>query len=122
MPVQNAFAAVTSTGQVYTWGLDQSGQLGTGATGNPDSPLLTPSLASLPAGVVATTVSVGYNFDLITDTAGTVYAWGENDAGELGIGSTSGTGCNCVATPTRCSSRLRLTSRPSPPEVTTVPR
>ena len=98
---QNAFAAVTSTGQVYTWGLDQSGQLGTGATGNPDSPLLTPSLASLPAGVVATTVSVGYNFDLITDAAGTVYAWGENDAGELGIGSTSGTGCNCVATPTQ---------------------
>ncbi len=97
----NSFAAVTSTGQVYTWGLDQSGQLGTGATGNPDAPVLTPSLAALPSGVVATGVSVGANFVLITDTAGTVYGWGENDSGEVGAGFTSQSGCNCDPTPTK---------------------
>jgi alpha-tubulin suppressor-like RCC1 family protein len=72
--------AVTSAGKVYAWGSDASGQLGNGAGGG--SP--TPVLVSLPATVHATAVSAGFGFALAVTSTGAVYAWGYNNAGQLG--------------------------------------
>jgi alpha-tubulin suppressor-like RCC1 family protein len=82
--------ALTSTGRAYAWGLNTSGQLGNG-TGTTTA---TPVAVHLPAGVVATAIAAGYAHSLAVSSSGTVYSWGDNTYGELGVG-TSGT-----ATPT----------------------
>jgi alpha-tubulin suppressor-like RCC1 family protein len=71
-------------GQVFAWGDNLYGEVGTGATG----PTVTVPV-SLPAltGVVQTVAGGESGYALRSD--GTVYAWGQNPAGQLGIGSTS---------------------------------
>ncbi|MEQ8273410.1 MAG: hypothetical protein RMA76_08685 [Deltaproteobacteria bacterium] len=77
-------AAVTDDGTVYTWGGNQSGQLGD-AMVTPN--VLTPSvLASVDA---ATAVAVGGTHTLVLKDDGTVWAWGTNGQGQLGRGMTS---------------------------------
>ncbi len=80
--------ALSSTGQVYAWGLNTSGQLGNGTTTNAD----VPTLVSLPAGVVATAISAGLAHDLALTSTGRVYAWGADNFGQLGNGTTSTSG------------------------------
>ena len=77
--------AVSSTGAVYAWGLNSDGQLGIGTT--IDQP--TPSLVTLPTGVLAHDVAGGDVDSLMVATSGAVFAWGDNSYGELGDGSTS---------------------------------
>jgi alpha-tubulin suppressor-like RCC1 family protein len=77
--------ALTSTGQIYAWGLNNVGQLGNGSTSDAPSPVL----VSLPGGVIATAISAGYVHTLALTTDGTVYAWGANNVGQLGIGTTA---------------------------------
>lgn len=79
--------AVTSTGAVYSWGLNNAGQLGD-ATGTSRP---APVLAHLPAGVTATAVAAGYAHSLALASTGRVYAWGLNNMGQLGNGSTGNT-------------------------------
>ena len=76
--------AVSSTGTVYAWGDNLYGQLGDGTTGNSSVPVR----VSLPAGVLATAVGAGDNHSLVVTSTGSVYAWGRNDFGQLGDGST----------------------------------
>ena len=75
--------AVTSTGLVYDWGLNSTGQLGNGSTTNSDVPVQ----AQLPAGVVATAVAGGAGHSLALTSTGAVYAWGDDTHGQLGDGS-----------------------------------
>ena len=75
--------ALTSTGQVYAWGANQDGQLGIGSTDATPVPTL---VSSLPAGVTQV-VAGEYSAYALTST-GQVYAWGANQDGQLGIGST----------------------------------
>src|SRR6185437_3103473 len=79
--------AVTTTGQLLTWGDNSTGELGTGKTGGNTA---LPGPASLPPGVTVRTAAAGEDHALAVTTAGQVYAWGSNDDGELGNGSTSG--------------------------------
>jgi len=75
--------AATTNGLVYTWGSNFDGALGDGTT--TDNP--TPTLVNLPSGVQITKVAGGSNFALALASDGTVYAWGTNSFGQLGIGT-----------------------------------
>jgi alpha-tubulin suppressor-like RCC1 family protein len=74
--------AVTSTGAVFAWGLNNAGQLGNGGTGSSTVPVK----VSLPAGTKVTAVAAGSLHSLALTSTGTVLAWGYNADGELGNG------------------------------------
>jgi alpha-tubulin suppressor-like RCC1 family protein len=74
--------ALTSTGQVWAWGLGQDGQLGDGATMGHTTPA---RVSGLPAGVVQ--VAAGCHHSLALTATGQVWAWGESGQGELGDGT-----------------------------------
>jgi alpha-tubulin suppressor-like RCC1 family protein len=78
--------AVGADGRVYAWGANQFGQLGDGTTAESR----TPGPVSLPGGVAATAVSEGRGASLALSANGRVYAWGLNQAGQLGGGTTKG--------------------------------
>ena len=75
-------AVVTVDGQLYTWGDDEYGQLGTGSTVNQ----LQPVPVSLPAPV--TMVAVGSGNTAAVTADGQLYTWGYGGDGQLGTGST----------------------------------
>ena len=76
--------ALTSTGAVYAWGLNRYGELGDGTTKNSDVPVL----VDFPSGVTITQVAAGAYHSLAVSSTGTVYEWGLNSDGQLGIGTT----------------------------------
>lgn len=75
--------AVTTAGQVYSWGRNNAGQLGDGTTKR----RLTPVRVHLPAGVKVTAVRPGGSFSLALTSGGKLLAWGANASGELGNGT-----------------------------------
>jgi alpha-tubulin suppressor-like RCC1 family protein len=75
--------AVTTAGQVYSWGRNNAGQLGDGTTKR----RLTPVRVHLPAGVKITAVRPGGSFSLALTSGGKLLAWGANASGELGTGT-----------------------------------
>jgi alpha-tubulin suppressor-like RCC1 family protein len=75
--------ALTSTDQLYAFGDDSQGQLGTAPSGNEIDP--TPALVTLPgAGGPITQIAAGAFFSLAVTSTGQLYAFGENDYGQLG--------------------------------------
>ena len=80
--------AVTSTGGLLAWGNDSSGELGIGARGI----RLTAVRVRLPRGVKVVSASAGLFHSLALTTTGRVLAWGGNGDGQLGDGSTMGSG------------------------------
>ena len=80
----NHTCARLSDNTVKCWGLNTSGQIG---TGNTTSPQLTPVVAS---GVsTATEVSVGDNHSCASLSNNTVKCWGLNTSGQIGTGNTT---------------------------------
>ena len=73
--------ALLDDGSVYSWGLNTSGQLGTGD----QSLRTTPFHVVLPRPAVS--VAAGMNHSVAVLDDGTVYAWGVNTLGELGTGA-----------------------------------
>ena len=89
--------ALTAHGGVYAWGENDTSQLGDGTTDPHPLPVLVkdppgPSNGVLPlrnlTGVIA--VAAGFGHSLALSADGTVWAWGSNDAGQLGDGSMTG--------------------------------
>ncbi|WKU07154.1 hypothetical protein [Micromonospora sp. HUAS LYJ1] len=76
-------AALTSTGEVYTWGDNTYGQIGNGTTTRQTSPVK----ISLPGGATATSIAVGAFHTLVVTSTGAAYAWGYNNYGQLGNGT-----------------------------------
>ena len=78
-------AVVTDTGKLYTWGLNNVGQLGHGTTTN----------SSVPVEVLSTnfddetveSVNLGFQHTTAITSSGTLYAWGLNNVGQLGDGT-----------------------------------
>jgi alpha-tubulin suppressor-like RCC1 family protein len=83
--------ALTSTGQVYAWGVDWDGQLGDGTVGDPlDNPIpinITSSFAGVNGHI--TQLSTNYSHSLALTSTGQVYTWGGDWDGQLGDGTTS---------------------------------
>ena len=70
-------------GTVYTWGSNNSGQLGTGST----AVWTDVRTAALPTGGKARAVSAANGFELAIGTDDRIYSWGSNTRGQLGDGS-----------------------------------
>jgi alpha-tubulin suppressor-like RCC1 family protein len=76
--------AVRSDGTVTAWGLNDHGALGDGTTTDRSTPVQVRGLSG-----VITQVAAGEAFSLALRSDGTVWAWGRNDHGQLGRGTTS---------------------------------
>src|SRR6202042_3854447 len=75
--------ALSSTGKVYAWGLNEYGELGNGTqTGS-----LVPVAVS--SGLTFSQITAGEAHSLALSSSGRVYAWGDNDGGELGNNTTT---------------------------------
>ncbi|WP_018586381.1 Ig-like domain repeat protein [Salinispora arenicola] len=77
--------ALTSTGTMLAWGENFIGQLGDGTTTRRSTPVA----VDLPTGITITAMAAGDRHSLALTSAGTVLAWGDNSAGQLGDGTTT---------------------------------
>jgi alpha-tubulin suppressor-like RCC1 family protein len=76
--------ALRSDGTVSAWGINEHGALGDGTTTDRSTPVRVSGLTG-----VMTQVAAGEEFSLALRSDGTVWAWGRNDRGQLGRGTTS---------------------------------
>ncbi|XP_022791463.1 uncharacterized protein LOC111330786 [Stylophora pistillata] len=96
------YMVVMESGQVYSWGYDDYGQLGLGGKTEPQ---MTPRLLHKLSNKSITTVSVGAEFSVAMDTAGYVWVWGRTDSGQLGLDfGTTGVGKKEVSVPCQLTS------------------
>ncbi|MDP3775759.1 MAG: Ig-like domain-containing protein [Gemmatimonadales bacterium] len=86
--------ALTAAGVAYCWGANSYGQLGTVASlqdCNPDPRIgldCSPSPVPVAGGFNFARITTAYSHTCALTTAGAAYCWGENDAGQLGDGTT----------------------------------
>jgi len=97
--------AVRTDGTVWAWGFDQEGQLGDGTTATSGcycraTPARVPGLDHV------VSVSGGYANAFAVKDDGTVWGWGKNEYGGLGIGAADG----AVTTPTQLTGLVHITS------------
>ena len=76
--------ALDASGRAWAWGGNFSGQLGDGTT----TFRYEPTGVAMPAGVRFRQVAAGHMFSLALDEDGRAWAWGLNNAGKLGDGTT----------------------------------
>jgi alpha-tubulin suppressor-like RCC1 family protein len=78
--------AVTSTGQLYAFGSNFSGELGTKTNYRTDAPNPTPALVTLPGATgPVTEVAAGGRHSLALTSTGQLYAFGSDIEGQLGM-------------------------------------
>ena len=83
--------ALTSDGQIFTWGWNLAGQLGNGSSGDDSSLPVAVNTSGALAGKTVTRVSGGFLSSAAVTADGGVYTWGLNNFGQLGRDSTSST-------------------------------
>ncbi len=91
--------ALNSSGRVFIWGDNFYGQVGNG-TANTTSQSIPVQNTTL-ENVIEIETAGFTNYARLRD--GAVHAWGINDAGQIGNGTTSATGCTCQPTPVQTS-------------------
>lgn len=95
--------ALKKDGTIVVWGMNQSGILGTGIGLNDQNSIITtPQPVKISSNILADIKAIsagGYSFFALKND-GTVYAWGINDNGQLGLGCYLN-GCSRYSTPTR---------------------
>jgi len=80
---------LSADGNVYGWGDDTHGQLGLGRVLMADYPQPVSGF-NLGPGVVKSRIAVGSSHNVVVRSDGSVWAWGANSSGQLGVG-TAGT-------------------------------
>jgi alpha-tubulin suppressor-like RCC1 family protein len=85
--------AAKSDGTVWGWGYNHYGQLGNGTNVNRTTPVQASGLS----GVTAVASQAQANHSLALKSDGTVWAWGLNNYGQLGNGTTNGSNPNPTA-------------------------
>lgn len=78
--------ALAADGTVYAWGRNDHGQFGDGSTTDRYTPVLVSGLSAVTAIAGGGGPIDGHSLALAAD--GTVYAWGRDDYGQLGLGDT----------------------------------
>jgi len=77
--------ALKSDGSIWVWGLNIYGQLGDGTYINKTTPVKVPyNISDVKA------IEAGESYTLVLQNNGTIWAWGSNIAGQLGIGTGTG--------------------------------
>jgi alpha-tubulin suppressor-like RCC1 family protein len=77
--------ALTKDGNLYTWGRNNFGQLGLGDLVDKT----TPQLLVVSEGLLrVSSISAGDSFSVVTLEDGSMYSWGLNTSGQLGLGDT----------------------------------
>jgi alpha-tubulin suppressor-like RCC1 family protein len=77
--------ALAKSGRVLAWGQNSTGELGNGGSTDRHRP----AYVKLPPGTRVKAISAGQSFGLALTASGHVFAWGFNESGELGNGSTA---------------------------------
>ena len=91
--------ALASDGKVYTWGRNQFGQLGNNSKTGSSVPVAVVATGAL-NGKTVTSISAGTYHSLALASDGKVYAWGQNDKGQLGNGTTTNSSVPVAVTAT----------------------
>ncbi len=78
--------AVTTDGRMFAWGRNDQGALGDGTLTNRLLPVAVVA-GAVPPGTQAASVQCGRDHSVALTTAGKIYAWGQNENGQLGEGS-----------------------------------
>lgn len=78
-----SYFVLCNDGKLFSWGDNWSGECGTGDWG----PVEAPTQVNFGSGVKITQVAAGWDHVLALDTKGNVYAWGDNEKGQLGQGA-----------------------------------
>ena len=79
--------ALDKDGNVYAWGYNSSGELGIGSTSSKDTPQQIEEDDNGDDFTDIVAIAAGYSHSLALKSDGTVWAWGDNSKGQLGIGS-----------------------------------
>ena len=79
-------AALTESGEVYTWGYNGYGCLGRGNSYIGTSNYTPERIQVGPIGTKVKAISAGYNFMFALTEEGDLYSWGYNGYGQLGLG------------------------------------
>jgi alpha-tubulin suppressor-like RCC1 family protein len=74
--------ATRTNGTLFCWGSNASGEIGIGSVVSPQT-----SPIQVGTGTSWNTVSAGFSMTCATRTNGTLFCWGSNASGEIGIGS-----------------------------------
>ena len=84
----NRSFVLKSDGKVYGWGDNTNGLLGSGSLGTANSPVAVKTSGVL-SGKTVTELAVGYSHTLVLTSDNKLFAWGNNDYGQLGTGDTT---------------------------------
>ncbi|XP_064832404.1 RCC1 and BTB domain-containing protein 1-like isoform X6 [Oncorhynchus masou masou] len=76
--------ALTNTGEVYAWGYNNCGQVGSGSTANQPTPR---RVSNCLQNKVVVSIACGQTSSLAVVENGEVYGWGYNGNGQLGLGN-----------------------------------
>ncbi|XP_078595425.1 uncharacterized protein LOC144872787 isoform X2 [Branchiostoma floridae x Branchiostoma japonicum] len=72
---------LTSSGEVFSWGMNNCGQLGHGGR----SEVTIPKVVHVLSGKSVVAIAAGEDFSVAVDRSGKVWVWGRNSHGQLGI-------------------------------------